>query len=93
MTGWLSILAGEQPNQQWKSLCRCDHPLFSQVQAELRRKWRRWNLQGVLGCGPKYQYPPGGSSGATCSTQVSLLTRVSPSARRFSSFQAEDSLV
>ncbi|KAM5313407.1 vasoactive intestinal polypeptide receptor 1 isoform 5-T5 [Glossophaga mutica] len=67
--------------------------LNGEVQAELRRKWRRWNLQGILGWGPKHQYPPGGSSGATCSTQVSLLTRVSPSARRCSSFQAEDSLV
>lgn len=68
-------------------------PPFSQVQAELRRKWRRWNLKGILGRGPRYQYPSGGSLGATCSTQVSMLTRVSPSARRSSSFQAEDSLV
>ncbi|XP_054450703.1 vasoactive intestinal polypeptide receptor 1 isoform X2 [Pteronotus mesoamericanus] len=67
--------------------------LNGEVQAELRRKWRRWNLQGILGWGPEYQYPSGGSSGATCSTQVSLLTRVSPSGRRSSSFQAEDSLV
>ncbi|XP_036189170.1 vasoactive intestinal polypeptide receptor 1 isoform X3 [Myotis myotis] len=69
--------------------------LNGEVQAELRRKWRRWDLQGVLGLGPKYQHPPGGSSsnGVTCSTQVSLLTRVSPGARRSSSFQAEDSLV
>ncbi|XP_054585520.1 vasoactive intestinal polypeptide receptor 1 [Eptesicus fuscus] len=67
--------------------------LNGEVQAELRRKWRRWNLQGILGLGPKYQHPPGGSNGATCSTQVSLLTRVSPGARRSSSFQAEDSLV
>ncbi|XP_014390385.1 PREDICTED: vasoactive intestinal polypeptide receptor 1 isoform X2 [Myotis brandtii] len=69
--------------------------LNGEVQAELRRKWRRWDLQGVLGLGPKYQHPPGGSSsnGVTCSTQVSLLTRVSPGARRSSSFQAEDSVV
>lgn len=67
--------------------------LNGEVQAELRRKWRRWNLQGILGLGPKYQHPSGGSNGATCNTQVSMLTRVSPSARRSSSFQAEDSLV
>ncbi|XP_066101589.1 vasoactive intestinal polypeptide receptor 1 isoform X1 [Saccopteryx bilineata] len=65
--------------------------LNGEVQAELRRKWRRWNVQGLLGWGPKY--PSGGSNGATCSTQVSMLTRVSPGARRSSSFQAEDSLV
>ncbi|XP_047387480.1 vasoactive intestinal polypeptide receptor 1 isoform X3 [Sciurus carolinensis] len=67
--------------------------LNGEVQAELRRKWRRWHLQGVLGWNPKHQHPWGGSSGATCSTQVSMLTRVSPSARRSSSFQAEVSLV
>uniref|UniRef100_A0A5F9D4S4 Vasoactive intestinal peptide receptor 1 n=1 Tax=Oryctolagus cuniculus TaxID=9986 RepID=A0A5F9D4S4_RABIT len=67
--------------------------LNGEVQAELRRKWRRWHLQGVLGWNPKYQHPSGGSNGATCSTQVSMLTRVSPSARRSSSFQAEVSLV
>ncbi|XP_047626807.1 vasoactive intestinal polypeptide receptor 1 isoform X5 [Phacochoerus africanus] len=67
--------------------------LNGEVQAELRRKWRRWHQQGVLGWDSKYQHPSGGSNGATCSTQVSMLTRVSPSARRSSSFQAEVSLV
>ncbi|XP_038178767.1 vasoactive intestinal polypeptide receptor 1 [Arvicola amphibius] len=67
--------------------------LNGEVQAELRRKWRRWHLQGVLGWSSKSQHPWGGSNGATCSTQVSMLTRVSPSARRSSSFQAEVSLV
>ncbi|XP_077929251.1 vasoactive intestinal polypeptide receptor 1 isoform X4 [Halichoerus grypus] len=67
--------------------------LNGEVQAELRRKWRRWHLKGILGSNLKYQHPSGGSSGATCSTQVSMLTRVSPGARRSSSFQAEVSLV
>ncbi|XP_077721751.1 vasoactive intestinal polypeptide receptor 1 isoform X4 [Canis aureus] len=67
--------------------------LNGEVQAELRRKWRRWHLQGILGSDAKYQHPSGGSNGATCSTQVSMLTRVSPGARRSSSFQAEVSLV
>ncbi|XP_039693350.1 vasoactive intestinal polypeptide receptor 1 isoform X1 [Pteropus medius] len=67
--------------------------LNGEVQAELRRKWWRWNPQSFLGRGSEYQHPAGGSNGATCSTQVSLLTRVSPSTRRSSSFQAEDSLV
>ncbi|XP_004414075.1 PREDICTED: vasoactive intestinal polypeptide receptor 1 isoform X4 [Odobenus rosmarus divergens] len=67
--------------------------LNGEVQAELRRKWRRWHLKGILGWNLKYQHPSGGSSGATCSTQVSILTRVSPGARRSSSFQAEVSLV
>ncbi|XP_055270520.1 vasoactive intestinal polypeptide receptor 1 isoform X7 [Moschus berezovskii] len=67
--------------------------LNGEVQAELRRKWRRWRLHGVLGWDPKYQHPSAGSNGATCSTQVSMLTRVSPGAGRSSSFQAEVSLV
>ncbi|XP_016018817.2 vasoactive intestinal polypeptide receptor 1 isoform X6 [Rousettus aegyptiacus] len=67
--------------------------LNGEVQAELRRKLWRWNPQSFLGRGSKYHHPAGGSNGATCSTQVSLLTRVSPSTRRSSSFQAEDSLV
>ncbi|XP_019486569.1 PREDICTED: vasoactive intestinal polypeptide receptor 1 [Hipposideros armiger] len=67
--------------------------LNGEVQAELRRKWRRSNLKGILGRGSKYQYSSGGSNGVTCSTQVSMLTRGSPSGRRSSSFQAEDFLV
>uniref|UniRef100_A0A452T3F7 Vasoactive intestinal polypeptide receptor 1 n=1 Tax=Ursus maritimus TaxID=29073 RepID=A0A452T3F7_URSMA len=67
--------------------------LNGEVQAELRRKWRRWHLKGILGSKLKYHHPSGGSNGATCSTQVSMLTRVSPGARRSSSFQAEVSLV
>ncbi|XP_063117040.1 vasoactive intestinal polypeptide receptor 1 isoform X1 [Cavia porcellus] len=67
--------------------------LNGEVQAELRRKWRRWNLKGVLGWAPKSQPLWGGSTSATCSTQVSMLTRVSPGTRRSSSFQAEASLV
>lgn len=85
----------EQPSQQWRRPPRggLDQPPFPQVQAELRRKWRRWHLKGILGSSLKYQHPSGGSNGATCSTQVSMLTRVSPGARRSSSFQAEVSLV
>ncbi|XP_048190678.1 vasoactive intestinal polypeptide receptor 1 isoform X2 [Perognathus longimembris pacificus] len=67
--------------------------LNGEVQAELRRKWRRWRFQGLLGWHPKHPPAWGGSTGATCSTQVSMLTRVSPGARRSSSFQAEASLV
>ncbi|XP_030742793.2 vasoactive intestinal polypeptide receptor 1 [Echinops telfairi] len=67
--------------------------LNGEVQAELRRKWRRWHLQGFGGRNSKFQHPSGGSNGATCSTQVSMLTRVSPGARRSSSFQAEVSLL
>ncbi|XP_075411973.1 vasoactive intestinal polypeptide receptor 1 [Tenrec ecaudatus] len=67
--------------------------LNGEVQAELRRKWRRWHLQGFRSCNSKFQHPSGGSNGATCSTQVSMLTRVSPGARRSSSFQAEGSLL
>ncbi|XP_054992232.1 vasoactive intestinal polypeptide receptor 1 isoform X2 [Sorex araneus] len=66
--------------------------LNGEVQGELRRKWRRWHLQGILGLAPRYQHA-GSSSNATCSTQVSMLTRVSPDARRSSSFQAEVSVV
>ncbi|XP_032171041.1 vasoactive intestinal polypeptide receptor 1 isoform X3 [Mustela erminea] len=43
--------------------------LNGEVQAELRRKWRRWHLKGFLGSSLKYQHPSGGSNGATCSTQ------------------------
>ncbi|XP_006893051.1 PREDICTED: vasoactive intestinal polypeptide receptor 1 [Elephantulus edwardii] len=67
--------------------------LNGEVQAELRRKWRRWRLQGILGSNSKYQHALGGSNGVTSSTQVSMLTRVSPSTRRSSSFQAEVSLL
>lgn len=95
MTDRVRILDGVQPSQHGRRLPwgGPDHSPFSQVQTELRRKWRRWHLQGVLGWDPKYQHPSAGSNGATCSTQVSMLTRVSPGAGRSSSFQAEVSLV
>ncbi|XP_004368482.1 vasoactive intestinal polypeptide receptor 1 isoform X1 [Trichechus manatus latirostris] len=66
--------------------------LNGEVQAELRRKWHG-HLQGILGSNPKYQHPSGVSNCATSSTQVSMLTRLSPDVRRSSSFQAEVSLV
>ncbi|KAM6170554.1 vasoactive intestinal polypeptide receptor 1 [Rhynchocyon petersi] len=67
--------------------------LNGEVQAELRRKWRCWRLQGVMGSNSKYQHSLGGSNGVTSSTQVSMLSRVSPGTRRSSSLQAEVSLL
>ncbi|XP_069873610.1 vasoactive intestinal polypeptide receptor 1 isoform X2 [Dipodomys merriami] len=67
--------------------------LNGEVQAELRRKWRRWRSRGLLGWPAQPAHAWGGSSGATCSTQVSMLTRVSPGARRASSAQPDAALL
>ncbi|MEQ2195940.1 Vasoactive intestinal polypeptide receptor, partial [Xenoophorus captivus] len=52
-----------------------------QVQSEVKRKWRRWMLQRFLGT-DKYQQPSIGSNGNNFSTQITLLTKCSPTTRR-----------
>ncbi|XP_067386607.1 vasoactive intestinal polypeptide receptor-like [Emydura macquarii macquarii] len=67
--------------------------LNGEVQAELKRKWRRWHLERFLGSDMKYHHPSVGSNGTNFSTQISMLTKCSPKTRRCSSFQADFSLV
>ncbi|KAL8164814.1 UNVERIFIED_CONTAM: Vasoactive intestinal polypeptide receptor [Gekko kuhli] len=67
--------------------------LNGEVQAELRRKWRRWHMERFLGSDTKYHNPSLGSNGTNFSTQISMLTKCSPKTRRCSSFQADLSLV
>lgn len=59
--------------------------LNGEVQAEIKRKWRRWMLQRFLGADLKYQQPSIGSNGNNFSTQISMLTKCSPTTRRASS--------
>ena len=66
---------------------RCANP--SQVQAEIKRKWRRWHLQRYMSSDTKYQHPSIGSSN-NFSTQITMLTRCSPKARRGSSSCHDD---
>ncbi|XP_041659429.1 vasoactive intestinal polypeptide receptor-like [Cheilinus undulatus] len=58
--------------------------LNGEVQAEIKRKWRRWMLQRFLGAGTKYQQPSIGSNGNNFSTQITMLTKCSPATRRVS---------
>ncbi|KAG7272482.1 hypothetical protein CRUP_009034 [Coryphaenoides rupestris] len=58
--------------------------LNSEVQTEIKRKWRRWHLQHYMGSdSTKYQHPS--SNGNNFSTQISMLTKCSPKNRRASS--------
>ncbi|XP_077581085.1 vasoactive intestinal polypeptide receptor-like [Stigmatopora nigra] len=59
--------------------------LNGEVQVEIKRKWRRWMLQRFLGADTKYQQPSIGSNGNNFSTQITMLTKCSPTARRASS--------
>ncbi|XP_034558128.1 vasoactive intestinal polypeptide receptor-like [Notolabrus celidotus] len=61
--------------------------LNGEVQAEIKRKWRRWMLQRFLGAGTKYQQPSIGSNGNNFSTQITMLTKCSPTTRRASECQ------
>uniref|UniRef100_A0A3P8U1T7 Vasoactive intestinal peptide receptor 1a n=1 Tax=Amphiprion percula TaxID=161767 RepID=A0A3P8U1T7_AMPPE len=61
--------------------------LNGEVQAEIKRKWRRWMLQRFLGADTKYQQPSIGSNGNNFSTQITMLTKTSPSTRRASACQ------
>nr|XP_056713120.1 vasoactive intestinal polypeptide receptor-like [Euleptes europaea] len=67
--------------------------LNGEVQAEVKRKWRRWHMERFLGSDMKYHHPSLGSNGTNFSTQISMLTKCSPKTRRCSSFQADLSLV
>ncbi|KAG9347758.1 hypothetical protein JZ751_003772 [Albula glossodonta] len=66
--------------------------LNGEVQAEIKRKWRRWHLQRFLGSDTKYQHPSIGSNGNNFSTQITMLTRCSPKTRRASACQ-DDSVL
>ncbi|XP_015249469.1 PREDICTED: vasoactive intestinal polypeptide receptor-like isoform X2 [Cyprinodon variegatus] len=61
--------------------------LNGEVQSEVKRKWRRWMLQRFLGADTKYQQPSIGSNGNNFSTQITLLTKCSPTTRRASTCQ------
>uniref|UniRef100_A0A7N8XBF9 Vasoactive intestinal peptide receptor 1b n=1 Tax=Mastacembelus armatus TaxID=205130 RepID=A0A7N8XBF9_9TELE len=63
--------------------------LNGEVQGEIKRKWRRWHLQRYMGSDTKYQHPSIGSSN-NFSTQITMLTRCSPKARRGSSSCRDD---
>lgn len=58
-----------------------------QVQAEIKRKWRRWMLQRFLSADTKYQQPSIGSNGHNNSTQITLMAKSSPAMRRASKCQ------
>uniref|UniRef100_A0A3Q3JR76 Vasoactive intestinal peptide receptor 1a n=1 Tax=Monopterus albus TaxID=43700 RepID=A0A3Q3JR76_MONAL len=59
--------------------------LNGEVQSEIKRKWRRWMLQRFLGADTKYQQPSIGSNGINFSTQITMLTKCSPTTHRVSS--------
>ncbi|KAJ8386153.1 hypothetical protein AAFF_G00176610 [Aldrovandia affinis] len=61
--------------------------LNGEVQAEIKRKWRRWHLERFLGTDMKYQQPSLGSNGNNFSTQITVLTKGSPTDRRLSTGQ------
>ena len=69
------------------------HLSLLQVQAEIKRKWRRWMLQRFLGTGSKYQQPSIGSNGNNFSTQITMLTKCSPTMRRESECQEHFSAI
>ncbi|KAJ8268005.1 hypothetical protein COCON_G00131770 [Conger conger] len=61
--------------------------LNGEVQAEIKRKWRRWHLERFLGTDMKYQQPSLGSNCNNFSTQITVLTKSSPTTRRPSTCQ------
>uniref|UniRef100_A0A668ACI9 Vasoactive intestinal peptide receptor 1a n=1 Tax=Myripristis murdjan TaxID=586833 RepID=A0A668ACI9_9TELE len=67
--------------------------LNGEVQAEIKRKWRRWMLQRFLGADTKYQQPSIGSNGNNFSTQITMLTKCSPNTSRASAGQEHFSAI
>ncbi|XP_060755892.1 vasoactive intestinal polypeptide receptor 1b [Neoarius graeffei] len=66
--------------------------LNGEVQAEIKRKWRRWHQERFLGSGTKYQHPSMSSTGNNFSTQISMLTRCSPKTQRASTSHDDSSI-
>uniref|UniRef100_A0A8C1BEN2 Vasoactive intestinal peptide receptor 1a n=2 Tax=Cyprinus carpio TaxID=7962 RepID=A0A8C1BEN2_CYPCA len=67
--------------------------LNGEVQSEIKRKWRRWHMQRFLGADTKYQQPSMASNGLNFSSQITMMTKCSPSTRRASSCQDDFSTV
>ncbi|XP_023678656.1 vasoactive intestinal polypeptide receptor-like isoform X1 [Paramormyrops kingsleyae] len=67
--------------------------LNGEVQAEIKRKWRRWNLERFLDSDMKYQQPSMGSNGNNFSTQITMFTKCSPTTRRASAYRDESSTI
>lgn len=72
------------PLTRLKPSSSCLPSRLLQVQAEIKRKWRRWMLQRFLGADTKYQQPSIGSNGNNFSTQITVTTKCSPATRRAS---------
>ncbi|KAK2814902.1 hypothetical protein Q7C36_023168 [Tachysurus vachellii] len=66
--------------------------LNGEVQAEIKRKWRRWHMERFLGSDTKYQHPSMGSNGNNFATQISMLTRCSPKTQRASTYHEDSSI-
>ncbi|XP_076848838.1 vasoactive intestinal polypeptide receptor isoform X2 [Brachyhypopomus gauderio] len=54
--------------------------LNGEVQSEIKRKWRRWNMQRFLDTDTRYQQPSLVSNGNA--TQITMLTKCSPGTHR-----------
>ncbi|KAG7319487.1 hypothetical protein KOW79_016630 [Hemibagrus wyckioides] len=67
--------------------------LNGEVQSEIKRKWRRWHMQRFLGTNTKYHHPSLASNGSTSNTQITMLTKCSPTTHRVSSCMDEFSTI
>ncbi|XP_016127912.1 vasoactive intestinal polypeptide receptor-like isoform X1 [Sinocyclocheilus grahami] len=67
--------------------------LNGEVQSEIKRKWRRWHMQRFLGADTKYQQPSMASNGLNFSSQITMMTKCSPSTPRASACQDDFSTV
>ncbi|KPP60776.1 vasoactive intestinal polypeptide receptor-like, partial [Scleropages formosus] len=67
--------------------------LNGEVQAEVKRKWRRWHMERFLGADMKSQQPSIGSNGNNFSTQITILTKCSPTTRRASACHDDSSVL
>ncbi|XP_026998625.1 vasoactive intestinal polypeptide receptor isoform X2 [Tachysurus fulvidraco] len=67
--------------------------LNGEVQSEIKRKWRRWHMQRFLGTKTKYHQPSLASNGSTSNTQITMLTKCSPTSHHVSSCMDEFSTI